>query len=156
ISGIGRSALGRRLMRDPVSLAVEASLAAIADAGLTPNDIDGIATYPGSAGYEIGFSEGGITPLEEALRLRPTWISGGSDIPGPSGSILNAMMAVANGLCRHVLCYRTVWQATASTLRLGGMGSRLTGDSQWRAPFGAMSAANWIGMNASQYLHRYG
>ena len=27
---------------------------------------------------------------------------------------------------------------------------------EWRAPFGAMSAANWIGLNASQYLHRYG
>ena len=27
---------------------------------------------------------------------------------------------------------------------------------EWRAPFGALSAANWIGMNANQYLHRYG
>jgi hypothetical protein len=27
---------------------------------------------------------------------------------------------------------------------------------EWRFPFGAMSAAHWIGMNANQYLHRYG
>jgi acetyl-CoA acetyltransferase len=27
---------------------------------------------------------------------------------------------------------------------------------QWRAPYGAMSAAQWIGMNANQYLARYG
>jgi acetyl-CoA acetyltransferase len=27
---------------------------------------------------------------------------------------------------------------------------------EWRLPFGAMSAANWIGINANQYLHRYG
>jgi acetyl-CoA acetyltransferase len=27
---------------------------------------------------------------------------------------------------------------------------------QWRAPYGAMSAAHWIGMNANQYFHRYG
>jgi acetyl-CoA acetyltransferase len=66
------------------------------------------------------------------------------------------MMAVANGLCRHVLCFRTVWQTTAGALRLGGLPGRLVGDMQWRAPYGAMSAANWIGMNASQYLHRYG
>ena len=26
----------------------------------------------------------------------------------------------------------------------------------WRAPFGAMSAANWIAMNASNHFHRYG
>ena len=30
------------------------------------------------------------------------------------------------------------------------------GDMQWRIPFGAMSAANWIGMNASAHMHRYG
>ena len=156
ISGIGRSDLGRRLIRDPVSLAVDACLAAIADAGLTPDDIDGLATYPGGVGYEIGFSEGGITAVEEALRLRPTWICGGADVPGPGGSILNAAMAVANGLCRHVLCFRTVWQTTAGSLHLGGRPGRLTGDMQWRMPFGAASAANWIGMNASQYLHRYG
>lgn len=156
ISGIGRSQLGRRLMRDPVSLTVDASLAAIADAGLTPGDIDGVATYPGAAGWEIGFGEGGVTPVLEALRLQPTWICGGGDIPGPGGSVLNAMMAVASGLCRHVLCYRTVWQTTAGALRLMGGGKRVSGDMQWRAPYGAMSAANWIGMNASQYLHRYG
>src|SRR5207237_10801462 len=27
---------------------------------------------------------------------------------------------------------------------------------EWRAPFGAMSAANWIAMNANQYFQRYG
>ncbi len=161
ISGIGRSTMGRRLMVDPVSLTVDACLRAIADAGLTPDEIDGMATYPGSGGYEIGFGEGGITPVEEALRLRPTWISGGSDLPGPGGSVLNAMMAVANGLCRHVLCFRTVWQTTATQLRLsggggGGGGGRVLGGMEWRMPYGAMSAANWIGMNATQYLHRYG
>lgn len=156
ITGIGRSALGRRLGRDPLSLAVDASLAAIADAGLTPDDIDGIATYPGGMGYEIGFSEGGISAVEEVLRLKPTWICGGPEVPGPGGSILNAAMAVANGLCRHVLCFRTVWQTTAGMLQLGGGGGRLVGDMQWRLPYGAASAANWIGMNASQYLHRYG
>ena len=156
ISGIGRSDIGRRLMRNPLSLTVDASLAAIADAGLTPDDIDGLATYPGGMGYEIGFSEGGITALEEALRLRPTWICGGPEVPGPGGSILNAMMAVANGLCRHVLCFRTVWQTTAGQLQLSGMGGRVGGDQQWRMPYGAVSAANWIGMNATQYLQRYG
>ncbi len=156
ISGIGRSELGRRLMRDPASLAVEACLAAIADAGLETDDIDGLATYPGGVAYEIGFSEGGVTTVEEALRLKPTWISGGGDIPGPGGSIFNAMQAIANGLCRHVLCFRTVWQTTAGKLSLGGGSGRAVGGSEWRSPYGAISAANWIAMNASQYLHRYG
>ena len=93
-----------------------------------------------------------------ALRVHPTWINGGGDIPGPGGSVIAAMLAVAAGLCRHVLCFRTVWESTYAALRLGGPPTgRVVGPLwEWRAPFGAMSAANWIGMNANQYLHRYG
>jgi acetyl-CoA acetyltransferase len=156
LSGVGRSAMGRRLLRDPLSLTVDACLAAVADAGLTLGDIDGLSTYPGGAG--MGMSEGGVTAVEEALRLHPTWINGGGDIPGPGGAVIQAMLAVASGLCRHVLCFRTVWESTYATLGLRPPGGgRVSGAMQeWRAPFGAVSAANWIAMNANQYLHRYG
>jgi acetyl-CoA acetyltransferase len=127
----------------------------VADAGLTLDDIDGLSTYPGTAG--MGMSEGGVTAVEEALRIHPTWINGGFELPGPGGSLIAAMQAVANGLCRHVLCFRTVWESTfaAMGLRVPAPG-RAAGGSQWRAPFGAVSPANWIGVNANQYLHRYG
>jgi acetyl-CoA acetyltransferase/uncharacterized OB-fold protein len=156
LSGVGRSAIGRRLMVDPLSLAIDACLAAVADAGLTLGDIDGLSTYPGAA--IMGMSEGGVTAVEEALRIHPTWINGGGELPGPGGSIIAAMMAVASGLCRHVLCFRTVWESTYATLGLHPPGGgRLSNPMQeWRAPFGAISAANWIGINANQYLHRYG
>jgi acetyl-CoA acetyltransferase/uncharacterized OB-fold protein len=155
ISGIGRSDVGRRLMRDPLSLATDACLAAIADAGLRPEDIDGLSTYPGAAG--MGMSEGGVAAVEEALRLQPTWINGGGDLPGPGGSVIAAMLAVSAGLCRHVLCFRTVWESTFAALRLHQPGGgRSSGSSQWRAPFGAMSPANWIGMLANRYLETYG
>src|SRR5205807_1715563 len=66
--------------------------------------------------------------------------------------------AVAGGLCRHVLCFRTVWESTFAALGLGraGGGGRISGFREWTAPFGALSAANWIAMNANHYLHRYG
>ena len=48
ISGIGQSAVGRRLGRTGLDLTIEAALAAIADAGLELADIDGLATYPGA------------------------------------------------------------------------------------------------------------
>jgi len=154
LSGIGRSDIGRRLRRDPLSLTVDACLAAVADAGLELDDIDGLSTYPGAAG--MGMSEGGVTAVEEALRLHPTWTNGGGDLPGPGGAVITAMMAVASGMCRHVLCFRTVWESTFATLGLAPPGGGLGGWMQWRAPYGAMSAAHWIGMNANQYLHRYG
>src|SRR4029077_10739183 len=93
LSGVGRSAIGRRLMVDPLSLTIDACLEAVADAGLTLDDIDGLSTYPGGVG--MGMSEGGVTPVEEALRLHPTWINGGGDLPGPGGSVIAAMLAVA-------------------------------------------------------------
>ncbi|HEY4376549.1 MAG TPA: thiolase family protein, partial [Acidimicrobiales bacterium] len=158
ISGIGRSAMGRRLMVNPLSLTMDACQAAVADAGLTMDDIDGLSTYPGGAG--MGMSEGGITAVEEALRLHPTWINGGGELPGPGGSVIAAMLAVAGGLCRHVLCFRTVWESTHATLGLGrasgGGGPRVSGFMEYRAPFGALSASTWIAMNANHYLHRYG
>ena len=120
LSGVGRSAMGRRLLRDPLSLAVDACLAAVADAGLKLEDIDGLSTYPGAVG--MGMSEGGVTAVEEALRIHPTWINGGGELPGPGGSVIAAMLAVASGLCRHVLCFRTVWESTYATLGLRGGG----------------------------------
>ena len=162
LTGIGMSRVGRRLGVDPLSLTVEACRAAVADAGLTMADIDGLSTYPGGAAAG-GHSEGGVTAVEEALRVRPTWINGASETPGQGGSVVAAMLAVAAGLCRHVLCFRTVWESTwGERLRARppaptGTAPRIEGDfTSWRAPYGALSAANWIAMNASNHFARYG
>ena len=159
ITGVGQSAIGRRLMVEPLSLTVDACLEAVADAGLTLGDIDGLSTYPGSAGVG-GMSEGGIMAVEQVLQVRPTWVNGGSELPGQNGSIVAAMLAVAAGLCRHVLCFRTVWESTHSELVKTGRWRAASGPAvgmmEHRAPFGAMSAANWIACQASNYFHRYG
>jgi hypothetical protein len=159
LTGVGQSAVGRRLMVDPLRLTTDACLAAVADAGLTLDDIDGLSTYPSRMGAP-GFSEGGIGPLTEALQLKPTWINGVADTPGQSGAIVAAMLAVASGLCRHVLCYRTVWESSFAALVRDGRWpqppARATGMTEFLAPFGAVSAANWIAVQASHYFHRYG
>ncbi len=160
LTGIGKSAIGRRLGVEPLSLTVEACRRAVADAGLTMADIDGLSTYPGGSAAG-GHSEGGITALEESLRIRPTWFNGGAELPGQGGSVVAAMLAVAAGLCRHVLCFRTVWEATAQDRQRRGPppsgGGRVDGDfMSWRLPFGAMSAGNWIAMNASNHFARFG
>jgi acetyl-CoA acetyltransferase len=164
LTGVGMSQVGRRLMRTPLSLTVEAARAAVEDAGLTMADIDGLSTYPGGMVAGMGISEGGIPAVEEALRINPVWHNGTMETSGQTGSVVEAMLAVASGLCRHVLCFRTVWEATNTELmRTGkiapagmGMGGRVSGDMQWRIPFGAISAGNWIAMYASQYFKQYG
>ena len=152
ITGIGMSTIGRRLMVPPLSLTIEACEHAVADAGLTFDDIDGLSTYPG---LDIaGMGEGGVTALEGALGLRPTWINGGMDTFGPGGSVIAAMMAVATGMARHVLCFRTLWEATFRQLIKEGkmsppMGART---SSWQMPFGAISAAHMLAQNAQSAL----
>ena len=81
LSGIGQSEVGRRLMGNPLKLTIDACMQAIEDAGLKPEDIDGLATYPGGMMAGMGMSEGGITAVENVLRLRPTWHSGSSETP---------------------------------------------------------------------------
>jgi len=168
ITGIGMSAVGRRLMRDPLDLAVDAARRAVEDAGLTFDDIDGLSTYPGGPAMP-GFSEGGVSALEDVLGLRPTWYNGGQDTFGPSGSVIAAMLAVSTGLARHVLCYRTVWQSTFTELlktgqirastQANGMpagGGRANGDYAWLTPYGVSSAAINLALPASNHFHRYG
>ncbi|CAN5559413.1 OB-fold domain-containing protein [soil metagenome] len=158
LTGIGASRLGRRLMVPPLSLTLEACEAAIADAGLTFDDIDGLSTYPGLD--TAGMGEGGVSALEGALGIRPTWFNGGMDTFGPGGSVIAAMMAVATGMARHVLCFRTLWEATFSQLMKegkasppGGGGGGMMG---WQMPFGATSAAHTLAQNAQRHFHRYG
>ena len=159
LSGVGRSAIGRRLMVDPLSLTVDACLAAVADAGLTLDDIDGLSTYPGAArhGHERGRRHrrrGGAAdpPDVDQRRRRPAR-------PGRLGDRRDAGRGRRPVPPRAVLPHGLGVDATPPS-RLGAAAGAAAGSSgrarEWRAPFGAMSAANWIGMNANQYLHRYG
>ena len=114
LTGIGQSEVGRRLGQDPLALTAEACLEAISGAGLTRKDIDGLSTYPG-AGIPgaPGFTGAGITDVQDMLRLELNWFCGGPEISGQLGAVINACAAVATGLARHVLCFRTVWESTA-------------------------------------------
>lgn len=120
LTGIGMSEIGRRLMVPPLALTVAACEAAIADAGLTIDDIDVLSTHPG-------------------------------------GSVIAAMLAIACGLARHVLCFRTLWEATFNEQMEQGKivpsgGCR----ADWLLPFGATSAAHTLAQNPQRHFHRYG
>jgi acetyl-CoA acetyltransferase len=80
---------------------------------------------------------------------------------------VNACLAVSAGLANHVVCFRTVWEGTAqggggrAGIGAGGGGGgghvpRFGGFMQWTLPYGAASAANWIGMMASRHFHEFG
>jgi acetyl-CoA acetyltransferase len=165
ITGIGQSEVGRGLKRDPLELTLDACLAAIEDAGLGRDDIDGIATYPGAMGLAPGFSGAGVTEVHDALRLSLDWFCGGMETSGQLGSVINACMAVACDLATHVLCFRSVWEATAqgkggrAPIGGGGGGEKFRASGpmmEFSLPFRAYSAANWVAMFAQRHFHEYG
>ncbi|HLX87217.1 MAG TPA: thiolase family protein [Acidimicrobiales bacterium] len=166
ISGIGQSAVGRRLGRTDLDLTLEAAAAAIEDAGLARDDIDGLATYPGGGMGGAPFAGPSSPEVQDAMRLRLNWHDGGGEGPGQIRAVFAACLAVANGLARHVLVYRTVTESTAqggggrqgigAALGSGPGMPRFSGSFQWLLPYGAMSAANWLAMVAQRRVHEYG
>ena len=161
ISGIGRSPVGRKLGRTGISLTVEAVLAAIADAGLTRDDIDGVASYPGLFDASPGMSPTGVPELKDALRLKLNWFSGGAEGPAQLGAVFHAIAAVAAGYANNVVVFRTVTESTAQTVGrrasvVGSGSARVGGAMQWMVPFQAVSAANWVAMYAQRYMHDFG
>jgi acetyl-CoA acetyltransferase len=162
ISGIGQSAVGRRLGRSELDLTVEGALQAIEDAGLTRDDIDGLSTYPGMGMGPGGFAGPSGPEVQDALRLRLNWHDGGGEGPGQIRAVMSACLAVAAGLARHVLVYRTVTESSAQgsghRQGIGGMtgGGRLGGPMQWTIPYGAVSAGNWLAQVATRRMHEFG
>ncbi len=160
ITGIGMSEVGVRLVRSPLGLTVDAVREAIADAGLTLDQIDGVATYPGKMQIFLGFSPIGADELIEALGLKTRWHVGAAEMTAQLGAIAEAANAVKAGLARHVICFRTVYEAAAMSRpdefppleRREGV----SGNSQWVSPFGAFSAANWTAQFAMRHMKRYG
>jgi acetyl-CoA acetyltransferase len=157
ISGIGISHIGRRTEFSDLELTVEASSAAIADAGLAPSDIGGIATM-------------GDTPpdaVERQLGIPSGW-SGTHSAGGLLAPVMGAFLAVARGEARHVLVYRTVKMMGGSMLPNDGEAPRrprggdpsglmrAMGDMGPLFAYHAYSAVNWLAMHARRHMHLYG
>src|SRR5436305_6595957 len=159
ISGIGSSRVGRRLHVDPLVLTADACLAAIADAGLTPDDIDGVSTYPGAHGYTPGISGAGVDDVRGLLGLDLRWHAGGPEVNGQLGSVVNAVLAVAGGLAEHVLCFRTVWESTAQDVIAGGRSTMVAASPretlQWAKPYG-IGYPTYGALSMQRYFHESG
>lgn len=161
ISGAGQSEVARPSHKSALEYTVEACERAISFAGLTPSDVDGITTYPGPMLDAGGHSPVGATEVMLSLGLKPTWVGASTEGHAHMGAMFEAIMAVATGLCRHVLVFRTVAQATArlqarESTNFGGSRSRVGGGMGWVVPFQGYSAANIYGLLASAYFAKFG
>jgi acetyl-CoA acetyltransferase len=161
LSGTGRTAFARRTGRSEMSLAVEACRDAVQDAGLQLGDIDGILAWPGETPAPAGFTGPAALRVADALGLgeltvHGAWTEGASQL----AAVFSACQAVAAGVAKHVLVYRATAESTGQA---SGRSSEhpvdtngIVGHLQWLRPFGAVSAAHWLGLMATRYVHEYG
>ncbi len=122
--------------------------------------------FPAPASGTGGFAGPSTPEVQDALRLRLNWHDGGLEGPGQLRAVFAACLAVAAGLARHVLVYRTVTESTAQgeggrqgigAAAGSGRGiPRFSGVMQWTLPYGAVSAANWLAMIAQRRMYEFG
>jgi acetyl-CoA acetyltransferase len=159
ITGIGQSEVGIRVARSPMGLTKDAIQEALDEAGLTLEQIDGVSTYPGKAHGYLGFSPVGVDEVIEQFGIKARWHNGAGEVPAQLSAIASAADAIRAGHARHIICFRTVYEAAAMSrpeefppLRR----EHVEGYSQWTAPFFAISAACWVAQYAMRHMHRYG
>lgn len=160
ITGIGQSKVSRGADKSALGLTIDAALEAIKDAGLRREDIDGVSCWPGAIPDGTGFAPVGIPALQDALRLKLKWYANTRETSGQFGALFVAMNAVASGLCRNVIVFRTMFQATARKTGLANAsfqpGQRTHAHMAWHAPYHAYVATTQQALYFARYVHESG
>jgi acetyl-CoA acetyltransferase len=155
IVGIGATDFSKDSGRSALRLAVECSDAAIRDAGLLPQQIDGIVLFTTEENHEIEVARNlGVEGLTHFSRVHH---SGGA----ACATIQMAAMAVCSGAANYVLVYRAFNERSETRFGVGVQGrptspTVLDVDFAWSSPFGLLTPASWVAMFARRYMHEFG
>jgi len=166
IVGIGQTAFGRGLPDTPSALAIDASLAAIADAGVEVGDIDGVCRFTSP------FESVAIPDIVRGLGLTELSFFAESPLGGEAlGAVVaHAAHAIGAGQARNVLVYRSLSQS-----RLGRFGRAdegpgahggataaedvvvgEAGNNSFSWPYGLLSPGNLFALTVNRYRHEFG
>ncbi|WP_313697352.1 thiolase [Achromobacter sp.] len=151
IAGVGHAGLGEAHGFTEMEVLAQAAARAVADAGLTMRDIDGLATCSSSATMWS-------MPVAEYLGLKPRYIEatmlGGSSFVS---HLLPSVMALVSGQCNAVLvCYGST-QKTAVFGRKEGVKARTLLDPQpFEYPYSPLSPVTSYALAAARHMHQYG
>ena len=157
IVGVGATEFSRQAGRTELQLACEAIRDALTDAGVKAADVDGIVSYT-------------VDPVEETELVRSVGFQEvvfSSRVPygggGSMGTLLHAAAAIDSGAADVVVVYRAV-RARSGSSRFGApktspsptSGHSGTTAMQWCMPYGVLTPASWMALNATRYMHAYG
>lgn len=148
IAGVAESELGLT-GRSAYELQVQAITAALADAGLTLDDVDGFATN--------GSSRFMVTQVAEYLAIHPRWIdstfAGGSSYEVFVG---HAMEAIQGGACEVVVVSYGSDQRTRRSRSLAGVVEADTPATPYESPYGPLNPISAYALAAQRYQHDHG
>src|SRR3954466_965933 len=155
IAGIGATEFSKESGRTELRLACEAVEAAVADAGLSLGEVDGMVTFTMETNPEIEIARNlGIGDLAFFSRIHH---GGGA----ACGTVQQAALAVTTGVADVVVCYRAFNERSGSRFGAGVQGRPPIPNAEnahyaWYSPHGLLTPAQWVAMSARRYMHEYG
>lgn len=151
IAGVGETEYTRRSTRSSLELQLEASLAAIEDAGLTPKDVDGV--------IPIGIT--GATAEEYVANFGIADLRFSAVIPHGGASAIGALQcaaaAIATGICNTVLIPsgRNVSSGARAGVRIHQM-PQFRYVTEFERPVGAIAPVQLYAPMARRHMELYG
>ena len=134
-----------------VALALRAILAACADAGLDPRQIDGFASYsndrndPSRLAAALGLPELRFSNMQ--------WGGGGG---GGSAAVGNAGAAIAAGYAECVVVFRALAQGQFQRFGAAPPAATVSGEQALTFPYGLISPAQRFAMRVMRFMHEHG
>ena len=150
---------GQSLPQTPLEMAGKAMLAALDDAGLTVDDVDGLALYSMGLGGDTSlFAQ--VMGIPE-VRFTATLTGGGG---GSAGSVGLAAAAIHTGMATTVVSLMTLQQAVsrfgASYAPRGKPGAQYSAppspEKDFTSPSGLMGPGQMFAVLAMRHMHLYG
>ena len=152
IVGIGATEFSKASGRSELRLATEAVKAAIADAGITPDQVGGMVTYSSETNPDVDIARAlGIGDLPVSSRIHD---GGGA----ARATIQQAALAVSSGVADYVVCYRAFNERSGNRFGAGVQGRAPISNAEMAhlgsyMPVGLLTPASWVAMAAQRYMY---
>ena len=153
VAGIGETAYYRHGQSpDPeFKLVLKAILAACADAGIDPREIDGFASYANDRNDPARLASAlGIRQLRSATMQ---WGGGGG---GCAAAVANGAAAIATGMAKVVVVYRGLAQGQFGRFGQGGQSPTVEGEMSWQMPYGVIAPPQKFAFRVQRFMHDFG
>lgn len=157
IVGIGQTEFSKNSGRSEMQMAFEAITKALADAGLTGAEVEGTSTYTSDNNIEDEiFRLIGGKNLKFFSRVE---YSGG----GAGATIMHAAMAIACGVCKVAIVYRSMNERSnyrfgdgQFTFNMNPAAFSSIQFTNWSLPYGLFSPMSMLALTAHRYMYEFG